>query len=154
MWLRRDYWRDVSGSVFSVGERSFCWCFLTFKTFYMCKNMCKQQNKHDGVSLESILFGASSLHPGFWQPETIVFGLENHKPTLSFNIRPKLLILKGLTGYRVYKPHNWLLPVLIKGVEICGLFLFLTRVAFFSLCGLETSSARTLNELNYSQVEK
>ena len=58
--------------------------------------MCKQQNKHDGVSLESILFGASSLHPGFWQPETIVFGLENHKPTLSFNTRPKLLILRVL----------------------------------------------------------
>ena len=23
---RRDYWRDVPGAVFSVGERSFCWC--------------------------------------------------------------------------------------------------------------------------------
>ena len=25
---RRDYWRGLSGAVFSVGERSFCWCRL------------------------------------------------------------------------------------------------------------------------------
>lgn len=64
---RQDYWRDISGTLFSVGEESSHWhrlgAFLTFQTFYMYMNLCntlKKRKKMVGL----LYIGVQSSSPG------------------------------------------------------------------------------------------
>ena len=52
---RGRYWRGVSGTVFSVGERSFCWCGLT-KHWRKGKKWKKQNRSPFGTTPNDIWF--------------------------------------------------------------------------------------------------
>ena len=58
---RWDYWRGVSGALFSVGGRSFCWSGLTFnfQVNYMHDNLhktLKERKKHNWSPLMFFFF--------------------------------------------------------------------------------------------------